>query len=203
MKIGSTSWMEPGTYYHNARLLAGQVDFVELLVYTWDEETKTLLKREIPLLKNLDIAYTVHLPTDKLTYCKKAYSFLASSGLKILNFTLHPLPGWEDFIFGKKDVSLENLEDSYPLYARMTLDIGHSILAGLDLKYFSDVEIKEIHISGVNGGKAHQEVTEKELTCLKDFRSDNLLVNVEVFELKTLVNSLKRIKKWQSQFKNN
>jgi hypothetical protein len=201
MKIGSTSWMEPGTYYHNARLLVGQVDFVELLVYTWDEETKTLLKREIPLLKNLDIAYTVHLPTDRLTYCKKAYSFLASSGLKILNFTLHPLRGWEGFIADKEDVSLENLVERYPLYSRMTLDIGHSLLAGLDLKYFSGVEIKEIHISGVDDGRDHQEVTGKELDCFKNFRSDNLLVNVEVFELKTLVNSLRRIKKWQNQFR--
>lgn len=201
MKIGSTSWMEPGTYYHNAQLLAGKVDFVELLVYTWDEETKTLLKREIPLLKNLDIAYTVHLPTDRLTYCKKAYSFLVSSGLKILNFTLHPLRGWEGFIADKEDVSLENLVEHYPLYSRMTLDIGHSLLAGLDLKYFSGVKIKEIHISGVDDGRDHQEVTGKELDCLKNFRSDNLLVNVEVFELKTLVNSLRRIKKWQNQFR--
>ena len=203
MKIGSTSWIEPGTYYHNARLLVGQVDFVELLVYTWDVDTEALLKKEVPLLRDLDIAYTVHLPTDRLVYCEKAYSFFASSGLKILNFTLHPLSGWEDFIAGKEDVSLENLEDSYPLYARMTLDIGHSILAGLDLKYFSGVEIKEIHISGVDAGRDHQEVTGKELDCLKDFRSDNLLVNIEVFELKTLVNSLRRLKKWRNQFRNN
>ncbi|MFH1903375.1 MAG: hypothetical protein ABIK20_04925, partial [Candidatus Omnitrophota bacterium] len=179
------------------------VDFVELLVYTWDADTEALLKKEVPLLKNLNLVYTVHLPTDRLTYCKKAYSFLASSGLKILNFTLHPLRGWEGFIADKEDVSLENLVERYPLYERMTLDIGHSILAGLDLKYFSGAEIKEIHISGVNGGKAHHEVTEKELTCLKDFRSDNLLVNIEVFELKTLVNSLRRLKKWRNQFRNN
>ena len=201
MRIGSTSWMEPGTYYHNAQLLAGKVDFVELLVYTWDEETKALLQREIPLLKNLDIAYTVHLPTDRLTCCKKAYSFLASSGLNILNFTLHPLRGWEGFIADKEDVSLENLIERYPLYSRMTLDIGHSLLAGLDLKYFSGVEIKEIHISGVDDGRDHQEVTSGELDCLKNFWKDDLLVNIEVFELKTLVNSLKRIKEWQSQFR--
>ena len=203
MKIGSASWVEPGTYYHNARLLAGKVDFVELLVYTWDEETKTLLKREIPLLKKLDIAYTIHLPTDKLICCRKAYSFLASSGLKILNFTLHPLPGWEGFIAGKEDVSLENLVERYPLYSRMTLDIGHSLLAGLDPIYFSGAEIKEVHVHGVNNGRDHQEVTEKELDCLKNFWKDDLLVNIEVFELKTLVNSLRRIKKWQNQFRNN
>jgi hypothetical protein len=201
MKIGSTSWIEPGTYYHNARLLAGQVDFIELLVYTWDADTKALLKKEVPLLKSLDLAYTVHLPTDRLTCCKKAYSFLASSGLKILNFTLHPLPGWEDFIAGREDVSLENLIEHYPLYSRMTLDIGHSLLAGLDPGYFSGAEVKEVHLSGVKDGKDHQEVTEEELKWLKNFRRNDLLVNIEVFELKRLVNSLGRLKKWRKQFR--
>ncbi|MFA7329064.1 MAG: hypothetical protein WC081_06140, partial [Candidatus Ratteibacteria bacterium] len=129
MKIGSTSWIEPGTYYHNARLLVGLVDFVELLVYTWNIETEILLKEEIPRLGNLNLAYTIHLPTDSLVCCENAYSFFTASKLNPLNFTLHPLPGWEGFIAGRRDVSLENLEVSQPpLYQRMTLDIGHSLL---------------------------------------------------------------------------
>jgi len=201
MMIGSTSWVEPGTYFHNAQLLSKLVDFVELLVYTWDAETEALLKRELPLLKNLNLAYTVHLPADRLTCCREAYSYLASSGLRILNFTLHPLPDWEGFIADKEDVSLENLIGCHPLYRRMTLDFGHSLLAGLDLRYFSGVEIREIHLSGVIDGRDHQEVTEKELLCLENFRRDDLLVNIEVFELKALVNSLGRFKKWRNRFK--
>jgi len=121
--------------------------------------------------------------------------------LRILNFTLHPLPGWKNFIANKEDVALENLVEKHPLYLRMTLDIGHSFLAGLDPGYFSGVEVKEIHLSGVKDGKDHQEVTEEELKYLKNFRRDDLLVNIEVFELKKLVNSLGRLKKWRNQFR--
>src|SRR3989339_1219216 len=183
MKIGSTSWIEPGTYYHNARLLEGLVDFVELLVYTWNTDTEILLKEEIPLLKSLNLVYTVHLPTDNLACCEKAYSFFATSKLKPLNFTLHPLPGWEGFIADRCDVSLENLEVSRPpLYRRMTLDIGHSLLIGLEPAYFAGIEIREVHLSGVGEGEAHREITEKELSFLGNLKRDGLLVNIEVFK---------------------
>lgn len=198
MRIGSTSWIEPGTYYHNARLLAELVDFVELLVYTWNKETEILLKKEIPLLKSLNLMYTVHLPTDNLVCCERAYSFFTASGLKSLNFTLHPLSGWEGFIAGRQDISLENLEvNQPPLYRRMTLDIGHSLLTGLRPDYFAGVEVSEVHLSGVSNGEAHREITEKELLFLKSLKRDDLLVNVEVFEKKTLVNSLRRLKEWR------
>ena len=75
--VGTTSWIEPGTYYQNARLLAGKVDFVELLVYIWDKEVERLFKKEVPLLKGLNLKYAVHLPTDNLDYCREAYAFLA------------------------------------------------------------------------------------------------------------------------------
>ena len=38
MKLGTTSWLTGGDFLADARLVAGRVDFVELLVYTWDRE---------------------------------------------------------------------------------------------------------------------------------------------------------------------
>ncbi|MFA7328134.1 MAG: hypothetical protein WC081_01325, partial [Candidatus Ratteibacteria bacterium] len=69
--------------------------------------------------------------------------------------------------------------------------------------YFAGIEVREVHLSGVSDGEAHREITEKELLFLESLKRDNLLVNIEVFEFKTLVNSLRRIKKWQNQFRNN
>jgi len=40
MKLGTTSWLTGENFLDNARLVEGQVDFVELLVYTWDKEMR-------------------------------------------------------------------------------------------------------------------------------------------------------------------
>lgn len=64
MKLGTTSWLTGENFLDNARLVAGRVDFVELLVYTWDREMSTKVASWLDGLTALDLEYTVRLPTD-------------------------------------------------------------------------------------------------------------------------------------------
>lgn len=199
MIIGATSWVQPGTYLENARILKGVVDVVELLFYTWDEDTEKIIRKEIQQLRELELKYTVHLPTDNISASRRVYSFFKSAGFPVLNFTLHPVAGWEDFIAGKEDVSLENLVTLHPRYSRMTLDIGHAILAGIKSDYFSGTEIKEVHLSGVKAGEDHLEITDdKEMKYLANFSRDDLMVILEIFSLEPLMVSKRRVEEWQS-----
>jgi hypothetical protein len=75
-------------------LVAGQVDFVELLVYTWDREIRAKVASWLDGLAALDLEYTVHLPADDVQGALAAARFFEESGFPLLNMTLHPLPGW-------------------------------------------------------------------------------------------------------------
>ncbi|MFH0796680.1 MAG: hypothetical protein V2A65_06430 [Candidatus Omnitrophota bacterium] len=201
MIIGATSWVQPGTYYENARILEDVVDLVELLCYTWDEETEKVMGKEVLYLRELELKYTVHLPADNVANCRRVYSFFKDAELPVMNFTLHPIPEWEEFIAGKEDVSLENLVSTYPRYSRMTLDIGHAILAGLKPDYFLGTEIKEVHLSGVKAGEDHQEIIDdKELKYLENFSRDGLMVILEIFNLESLMVSKRRVEEWQNRW---
>ncbi|PIP15638.1 MAG: hypothetical protein COX46_05380 [bacterium (Candidatus Ratteibacteria) CG23_combo_of_CG06-09_8_20_14_all_48_7] len=203
MIIGATSWVQPGTYYENARILEDVVDLVELLFYTWDKETEGVISNEMQYLRELELKYTVHLPVDNVGNCQRVYSFFKDAEFPVRNFTLHPIPEWEGFIAGKEDVSLENLVSTYPRYPRMTLDIGHAILTGLEPDYFlgAEVEIKEVHLSGVKAEADHQEIVDdKELKYLKIFSRDGLMVILEIFNLKSLMVSKRRVEEWQNRW---
>jgi hypothetical protein len=94
MKLGTTSWLTGENFLDNARLVAGQVDFVELLVYTWDREIRAKVASWLDGLAALDLEYTVHLPADDVQGALAAARFFEESGFPLLNMTLHPLPGW-------------------------------------------------------------------------------------------------------------
>lgn len=94
--VGTTSWLVPGTYYENARLVAQSLNFVELLVYQWDRETKALFDSEkeklISLHERYGLIYTVHLPTNDFEEVLKAYDYFErlSCKLSVVNYILHP-----------------------------------------------------------------------------------------------------------------
>ena len=63
MKLGTTSWLTGGDFLADARLVAGRVDFVELLVYTWDREMQARVAASLDALAALDLEYTTCPPT--------------------------------------------------------------------------------------------------------------------------------------------
>jgi len=207
MKIGSASWIVKGTYLDNSIILNKHVDFVELLVYTWDKGLKELFVKELPKMKQLSIFYTVHLPLDKIDNCREAYTFFKESGFPVKSYTLHPLKGWEKFIHNKPDVILENLIDICEPFERMCLDIGHLkiskkedfLLTNPTLKV-----IKEIHIHGIVRNKDHNLLNYPTLNYIEDLgkrypvlgkalNRDNTLLNFEIFDIKKLLVSLRRL----------
>lgn len=200
MKIGSVSWVVPGTYLENARALEPHVDFVELLVYTWNDDLAAMLDSELPGLAALDLFYTVHMPTDTMENSRKAYEFFKQRRFPIRNHTLHPLEGWQDFIAGKTDVTLENLIERWPAWDHMTLDVGHLMLADDQgfLRHPRLRSIKEVHLHGVRGKKDHCTLNKRSLRfferALNDqphlFTMNELLLNFEVFNFDQLKRSL-------------
>ncbi|MEA1884665.1 MAG: hypothetical protein U9N62_09125 [Thermotogota bacterium] len=117
MKVGATSWQIRGTYLENVQLIADDLDFCELLVYTWDLPTEELLIKEMEGIIN-QTTISVHLPTDTLENVKQAVLFFEE--FDCLNLTVHPFAdfkGLADYYFEytehsvKNRLSLENLED--------------------------------------------------------------------------------------------
>ncbi len=213
MKIGSASWIKRGSYHDNSLALEGRVDFVELLVYTWDRDLKELLTKELPSLKELSLFYTVHLPLDTLGNCRDAYSFFKDARFPVKSFTLHPHKGWEKFISGKPDVILENLIDICEPYERMCLDIGHLMLSKKEdflLRNKSLKTIKEFHLHGVVRQKDHCVLNPSTLKYLSELKSRyplvktalgsrETLMNFEIFDLKRLLISLRRLQNGKVQ----
>ncbi|MGQ9856071.1 MAG: cobamide remodeling phosphodiesterase CbiR [Fervidobacterium sp.] len=197
--IGSTSWVIPGTYYENARILAHLVDFVELLVYTWDYETKELLEKEAKHLAKLTekygLKYTVHLPTDNVENMISAYNFLRKSELEILNYVVHPIDGISEFIkLANKDVSVENLKEKILPYEKMTFDVGHHLLGERFPMELID-KINEIHMMGVHNGKDHEKLDKNTLEDVINFLgrrriSEITLICFEIFNLDDLIDSI-------------
>jgi len=195
--IGSTSWIIPGTYYENCRILEKYVDFAELLLYTWDKDTKNLIKKEIPYLKKLNLKYTVHLPTDNIENVIKLLEFFDEEDIEILNFVLHPLDGWEK-VKNHKNISLENLKDRLEYNETMTFDIGHHITGKkFDIKYKN--YINEFHIMGTDGINDHINLNDYTLNEFKPFYIPEKLYCFEIFELNEMLQSCEKWKKFVSE----
>ncbi|MFN3284230.1 MAG: cobamide remodeling phosphodiesterase CbiR [Pseudothermotoga sp.] len=200
--IGTTSWLVPGTYYENAKLVSGKVDFVELLVYTWDEQTQELVNSEIDRLNSLTehygLFYTVHLPTDSIESVFEAHQYFEESKLKVLNYVVHPIPGVEKLLLFKgSEVSLENLKEKIVYHEKMAFDIGHHLLGEkFDSRYLKNVE--EIHLMGVDGETDHLPIDENTLHRVRKIFGDQLknvhLLCIEVFDFEDMNESLKVLK---------
>jgi hypothetical protein len=208
MKFGCVSWIYPGTYYENAVLVAKLVDFIELLVYTWDKEISDLLSSELDDLLKLKVFYNVHLPTDNIQNCSMAYDFFRDHKFPIRNYVLHPLDGWQLFIKNKPDVTLENLIDSVDVYKNMTIDIGHLMLSKSGEEIFLSKGIKEIrefHVHGLNGGKDHELLDDNTINYIaklagkyklvgEGFKNNDIMINFEIFDYDKFLKSIRRFK---------
>jgi len=208
--LGTTSWVIPGTYYENVEYITRKFrnfEFIELLVYTWDDDTYRLFEQEKEHLRKIalerQIKYTVHLPTDNIKNVLNAFKYLEMN-LDIANYVLHP---FEDCTQKDKElfhallahpkISIENLKERVFNHLRTVFDVGHHILGAKVENSFID-NIVEIHMMGVTEGKDHQnldlETLEKvyqilsgrlftvEYLCFEIFNEDELEQSLELWE---------------------
>ncbi len=212
--IGVTSWQIPGTYTDNARILKNHVDFVELLVYTWDFKTENLLRREIEDITKL-INFSVHLPTDSLNNCLKAIDFFKA--FNPIQLTIHPMGNpqkffqvfkYGKFLYGDK-LSIENLENNKfetyynilkPLDASITMDYGHLLITQKEPQLFYKKYakyIREIHYHGLLRGKDHSYPDESQFQKFIHFvkeNSINIPICIELFEIKHTLKLVNRMR---------
>ncbi len=201
--FGTTSWLVAGTYYENVRLVVGIVDFVELLVYLWDEETKKLMDDEMTGLVEIQskgLFYTVHLPVKDARMALQAFQYFESSPLKVLNYVLHPMDGLDESLLNNKKVSIENLAEKFPDHERITFDVGHYFL-GIKNSTILQEKIVELHMMGFDEqtGKDHLplnreifnkirkqlwfDLREIPLVCFEVFDLEQLLQSMEVYKV--------------------
>jgi hypothetical protein len=187
--IGCTSWLVPGTWLENARLALGLVDYEELLVASWDPDTRSTLDRELPELLALGLQYAVHLPFSDAADAWDAYRFFEDRGFPALNYVLHPMAHWSDYAWGER-VALENLKDVVEPFERMVFDVGHHLLG----KCFPDEwksRVVEVHAMGVQDGKDHLALDPATARVILPWVNDRTLLTFEVFDLDALTTSLR------------
>jgi len=192
MKLGTTSWLTGENFLDNARLVEGRVDFVELLVYTWDREMRARISAWLDGLADLDLAYTVHLPTDTAANALAAARFFVDSGFPLLNMTLHPLPGWRDIDWPGL-MAMENLIDQVEFHPRFTFDLTHSLL-GKPLPNHFHPHIVELHLSGTDGTTDHLPLDESTLQQALPLLNQEMLVCFEIFDLADALNAVDRLR---------
>lgn len=192
MKLGTTSWLTGENFLDNARLVAGRVDFVELLIYTWDPEMRAKVRSWLDGLAGLDLEYTVHLPTDDAQGALEAARFMVESGFPLLNMTLHPLPGWRQLTWPAL-VALENLIDRAEFHPRITYDLTHSLL-GLALPDHFHPHIVELHLSGTDGRLDHLPLDAVTLHRAIPLLTDEMLVCFEIFDLDEALDAVDRLR---------
>lgn len=192
MKLGTTSWLTGENFLDNARLVEGRVDFVELLVYTWNDAWRARVSRWLDGLAELDLAYTVHLPTDTTANALAAARFFAESGFPLLNMTLHPLPGWRELDWPAL-VALENLIDRIEFHSRFTFDLTHSLL-GSPLPDHYHPHIVELHLSGTDGHTDHLPLDAGTLLQAAPLLHEGLLVCFEIFDLNHALEAVNQVR---------
>ena len=180
MKLGTTSWLIGENFLDNARLVAGKIDFLELLLYTWNDQWQAKVEGWLTPLAALDLAYTVHLPMDSAENAWNAARFFAAGSFPLLNMTLHPLTGWRDFQWPPL-TALENLIDQVEFYPRYTFDLTHSLL-GLPLPESYYPHIVELHLSGTDGKKDHLPLDADTLQRALPLLTEDRLVCFEIFD---------------------
>uniref|UniRef100_A0A7C5RJA2 Sugar phosphate isomerase/epimerase n=1 Tax=Fervidobacterium thailandense TaxID=1008305 RepID=A0A7C5RJA2_9BACT len=207
--IGTTSWLVPGTYYENARLVAQSLNFVELLVYQWDRETKALFDSEkeklISLHERYGLIYTVHLPTNNFDEVLKAYDYFEklSCKLSVVNYVLHPYtdPRFDEFINFAPKVSVENLAERYIVHHRTVFDVGHhSLGVNVDESFLENVV--EIHLMGISDRRDHVRLNTSTLEATFKTLGHRLftteLICFEIFDLRDLIESIRLWEWWKN-----
>lgn len=205
--IGTTSWLVPGTYYENARLVSQLVDFVELLIYRWDGPTHKLLLEEVDKLRRLTerhgLLYTVHLPTERLDEVVAALEFFDSE-LHVIGYVVHPIdePDFEKLVLGHERVAVENLMDTFRVHRRTVFDVGHH-LNGVKVNGDFLENTVELHLMGVEGGLDHRELNLETLERVWETLGTRLLevplICFEVFDLAQLIRSMVVWERWKKR----
>ena len=204
--IGATSWQINGSFLENIEHRGENIQFCELLVYTWNSNTERTFIREIDDIRR-QTKISVHLPTDKLEHVKNAYAFFKDR--EYLNITIHPFMNFKefaDFYFsiteGGKKISIENLENDLffefcdylkeeTSNIKVTMDYGHLLFEKRSVEFFYERfsgQITEIHFHGSNEKKAHVFPDQKTIKDFEKFAknkklSDDFPVCIELFNL--------------------
>lgn len=192
MKLGTTSWLTEENFLDNARLVEGQVDFVELLVYTWDRTMQAKVTSWLDGLAGLALEYTVHLPTDRVEHALTAAHFFAASDFPLLNMTLHPLPGWQQVEWPSL-VALENLINRVEFHHRLTFDLTHSLL-GSPLPAHFHPHIVELHLSGTDGRIDHLPLDSATLHTALPHLREEMLVCFEIFSVEDALAAVDQVR---------
>jgi hypothetical protein len=187
--LGSTSWLVPGTWLTNARLVQGLVDYQELFVTSWDAGTRLILEQELPGLMSLDLQYSVHLPYPDPAQAWDAMQFFESNAFPVLSYVLHPVPGWRAFHWNNR-VALENLKDVIEPYPRTVFDVGHHLL-GQRVPDTYRASTVEVHAMGVHGGNDHLPLDGEAVKVILPWVTDATLITFEVFDYDALLTSLR------------
>jgi hypothetical protein len=171
----------------------GRVDFLELLVYTWDEDWRAKVSRWLDGLAVLDLAYTVHLPTDSAANALAAARFFMESAFPLLNMTLHPLPGWRVLDWPIL-TAMENLTNRVEFYPRYTFDLTHSLLGQPLPEHFSP-HIVELHLSGTDGTIDHLPLDAGTLELARPLLRRDMLVCFEIFNVDAALAAVEAVRR--------
>jgi len=203
--LGATSWQVHGSYLDNARLLARNAAFSELLVYTWNDEMQATLEQQWDEMDGL-LGLSVHLPADSLENAEGALRFF--SRRSVLRCTVHPVAdasALRRFLVSGMDLvgdrlCLENLENDVfetvvprveDVPFSVTMDYGHLLFTHTSAHRFVDAwgpRVQEIHFHGYDGANCHVAPDEATLSSFVDLVDDrfgersDLPVCVETFD---------------------
>lgn len=214
--IGTTSFILHDTRLKNVEYLKGLVDIVQLLYL---ESFENIISpedlneiRKLQLIKN-DIEYFIHMPIDLKLSHRAEWAKLNhfANVLKPLNpehLIIHPeneeifFEEMVNFIAIYPNTLIENINEVTFFdkvssnHADICFDVGHAIIAEVDIKWFLNRykdNIKAYHLHGVNEGKDHLSVRYIDLKLLKyllDFAIDhNVKIIIEVFGEKDFYDS--------------
>ncbi|MGB9730413.1 MULTISPECIES: cobamide remodeling phosphodiesterase CbiR [Calditerrivibrio] len=214
--IGTTSFILHDTRFKNVEYLKGLVDIVQLLyLESYKDSMSPEDLDEIKLLQQIktDIEYFIHMPID-LNLSRKADWVKLNrfaNVLKQLNpqqIIIHPendetfFEEMVNFIANYPNTLIENINEVHFFdkissnYADICFDVGHAIIAGVDIKGFLNRykdKIKAYHLHGVKKRKDHLSVRYIDLKLLKyllDFSIDhNVKIIIEVFGEKDFYDS--------------
>lgn len=212
MKLSVPSYVVPGGYEHNLRWLLANTDQdrVELLFFMYDDDTRAMLRDELPAIKELSahFSYTAHLP-DRIEAGHE--KLLEAIDGFCDSYVVHPpreaaeldefrrlLSSWRAR-YGAARFYLENtrlasfeaadreLADSAFGPPPVCADLGHLVLEGGDpaswlVEYGSRTH--EIHIHGHADGKDHSRLRGDEawLRAVAPFlRRFDGVVEIELF----------------------
>lgn len=212
MKVSVPSYVVPGGYEHNLRWLLANTDQrrVELLFFMYDDETRAILRDELPAIMELSarFAYTAHLP-DRIEAAHE--ELLEAIDGFCDSYVVHPpreaalldgfcrlMDAWRGR-YGAERFFLENtrlasfeaadrrLADSAFGPPPVCADLGHLVLEGRDpaswlVEYGS--RAREIHIHGHADGKDHSRLRGDEawlLDVAPFLRGFDGVVEIELF----------------------